>query len=364
MSAKEPSESRSGPLKRPLRRWIGGGGVLALALVVTARVLLEPLRDEPQFDRQGMETSAAVETYVLRGDPDPFSLAIFGSSVTIWGVMPEVVAGNLNIPPEKVRKLAVVGGTPFDYWNLVRRNPGRFEDVPLALIEISPRMFKRDLEEDERIRFSISQHATLAERNLLWRRIERRTQRAEWVFPLRSVRRSLRSVFLGFVRPVPGTPVHPAPDARLRPLAAGWHVSNGSPAFFRGVVSPEIAARRWVGHWRCSRLQDHALRQTLGWFRERKIPVILYQIPAHSRMLQHVKGDPDLAGQYAAYEDYVMSLAVPPAHFLQFESIDECSIPPEGMRDWFHLNETGARVFSKVLSDRIISVPGISNAFD
>lgn len=337
---------------RGIRRWFGKAALIATVVFIAGRLAVEPLRDAPQFDAKGMEAYAAVETFALRQSPHPFSVALFGSSVSIWGVLSNLVADELRLPHEQVRKLAVVGGTPFDHWNLIKRNPEKFHNMRTAVIEINPRMMHPDMESDERVRFTISQHATWRERKELRHSHERDWQRLEMVLPLVSVRRSLSSALLNCVQPVHGTPVYPKPEARLFPFF-DWHVPAGSPPYFRDIIPPSTAARRLVGSWRCSRLQDQCLRKTLDWLRERGVRIILYQLPVHPEVAQHIRGNPRHADGYAEFCRYADSLGVPPQDFIQTLDIADCGVGVEGMRDLTHLNEIGATIYSHWFGERL-----------
>jgi hypothetical protein len=330
------------------RRWCGPSAIVALGVFLAGRMALEPVRTLPQFDGKGMDPYGAVETFRLRLDPKPFSVALFGSSVSIWGVLSERVAEGLGLPNEQVRKLAVVGGTPFDHWKLIERNPEEFSESRVALIELNPRMMHPDMESDQRIRFTLSQHATWSERETLHRRHERYFQRAEMALPVISVRRSLRSAFLNCVQPVHGTRVYPKPDARLFPFI-GWHVAEGAAPYFRDIIPAHTAARRLVANWQCSRFQDQCLRKTLAFFREKGVRVILYQLPVHPDVAAQIRSDPKYAAGYAKYLAYVETLGVPPEHRIQHVDIADSGVPLRGMRDLTHFNEIGANIYSQWL---------------
>jgi hypothetical protein len=334
------------------RRWCGPSAIVALGVFLAGRIAFEPLRTLPQFDERGMDPYSTVETFRLRLDPKPLSVALFGSSVSIWGVLSERLAEELGLPHEQVRKLAVVGGTPFDHWKLIERSPEEFSASRVALIELNPRMMHPDMESDERIRFTLSQHATWNERETLHRRHERYFQRIEMALPVISVRRSLRSALLNCVQPVHGTPVYPEPDERLFPFI-GWHVPEGGAPYFRDVIPPSTAARRLVGNWHYSRFQDQCLRKTLDFFREKGVRVILYQLPVHPDVADQLRSDPKYAAGYAKFLAYVETLGVPPEDRIQHVDIADSGVPIRGMRDLTHFNEIGANIYSRWLGARV-----------
>ena len=76
----------------------------------------------PQYDAKGMDPYSAVEKFQLRENPQPFSVAMFGSSVSIWGVLSDLVADELKLPPHDVRKLAESGGL-FERGDHPRKRP-------------------------------------------------------------------------------------------------------------------------------------------------------------------------------------------------------------------------------------------------
>jgi hypothetical protein len=324
---------------------------------VAGRIAVEPLRTVPQYDAKGMDPYSAVEQFQLRRNSEPFRVAVFGSSVSIWGVLTELVADELKLPPHDVRKLAVVGGTPFDHWKLIERSPAEFDSVRTALIELNPRMMHPDLEGDERVRYTISQHATWDERQKLWHRHERNLQRLDVALPLNSVRRSLRSVFLDVVQPEHGNFMCPKPDARLLPFF-GWHVPEGTSPYFRDLITPQTAARRLLGNWHPSTLQDACLHKTLEFLRARGVRIIFYQLPVHPAVAAEIRANPKYASAYQKFLAYVDTLGVPILDRLQLVDIAECGAPTEAMRDLTHFNEIGARIYSRWLGSRVRSLLG------
>ena len=343
---------RDAVAKVGMKRWFGRSALITVCVFLAGRLALEPMRTVAQYDAKGMDPYSAVETFQLRQDSRPFSIAMFGSSVSIWGVMSDIVAGELGVPPEDVRKLAVVGGTPFDHWKLIERNTEEFASLRVALIELNPRMMHPEMEADERVSFTISQHATWRERKELHYHHQRDWQRAEMALPLHSVRRSLYSAFLNCVQPTHGTPVYPKPDARLHPFI-DWHVPEGAKPQFRDIIPPHTAARRLVGNWRHSRLQDQCLRKSLDFLRDRGVKIILYQLPVHPDVARHVQSNPQYAQGYAKFLRYVDSLEVPAQDRIQILDIADCGSPVNGMRDLTHFNETGARIYSRWLGARL-----------
>ena len=195
-------------------RYLGPSGFVALAVLLLARIAVEPFRDLPKFDDKGMDAYAAVEEFRLRKVPEPFEIAVFGSSVAVWGIIPEVLAESMGAEPAKLRLLAVEGGTTFDYWNLVRRNEAKYDKLRLALVEINPRELNQNLEGDPRLTLDLAQHATHSELMMMRHRSERAYFLAEEVVPLFSARRPLRTLHLNIADPGPGHPLCPGVASR------------------------------------------------------------------------------------------------------------------------------------------------------
>lgn len=345
---------------RGFHRWFGRSALVALGVFLVGRLAVEPLRTVPHFDAKGMDPYSAVEHFRLKQRPEPFSVALFGSSVSIWGILPEIVADELKLPHERVRKLAVVGGTPFDHWKLIERSPEKFNELRVALIELNPRMMHPDMESDQRVRFTISQHASWRERKQLWHNHERNYQRMEVALPLISVRRSLRTVVFNVAQPVHGSPIHTKPDWRLYPFL-GWHVPEGTTPTFRDLIQPQTAARRLVSGWRCSRLQDQCLRRTLAFMEEKGVKVILYQLPVHPDVAHHIRTTPQYSAANEKFRAYVETLNIPPTNRIQITDIADCGAPVEAMRDLTHFNELGAKIYSRWLGARLRSMLGDMN---
>ncbi|HSJ03018.1 MAG TPA: hypothetical protein VK956_11220 [Verrucomicrobium sp.] len=355
MNVSTPSESSSPVVPvRGLKKWVGAAGVIAALMLVGGRLALEPLREIPHFDDRSMDAYSAVERFGLReGDPTS-EIAFFGSSQTVWGIIPKVVAAGVGEEPAHIHNLGLPSGTPFDMWNLVRRNSQRFEKLRLAVVEVNPTMLSQNREEDPRLKFSMSQHATLAQRLMIKHRPARMEMVAEWGVPLLSIRQNLRSVFLNVLQPEPGNPIYSFVDQRRFP-AADWHCGVEGQLRARHLVPPDVAARRMIGKgvWRLSELQNDAMHRLLAWLEERKIPVFIHQFPLHPEVVRVIAEEPDVARCDKQYSSYVESLRPHAASMHRILDPAECGATAEGMADRMHLNEIGAGFYSMYLAEKI-----------
>lgn len=337
----------------PLRRWFGPGALVAAAVFLVGRFALEPLRDEPHYDVRGMEAFSAVETYMLRKNPTPVQIAFFGSSQSLWALLPHEIARDWGVDPALVRNLATEGGTPFDMWNLVRRNEGKFKDLRVAIVEVNPFVMKQGLDSDPRVSIDIAQHATVSERLMLTHREDRVKQMAEWVLPLLSVRRSMESAFLNVVDPDPGQPIYPCPEQRTFP-AAGWNVSvTQHVKKERQTMSPVVAAKRMVGNWKCSKLQDQSLRETLSWFAKHHVRVIFHELPVHPDLMAAVHADASFEQGHKAFRDYIEALRPAPVASSFTPDPAELGITDEQMADRTHVNQLGAAIYSRHITAKV-----------
>ncbi len=332
-----------------LRRWFGPAGFLAAAVFVGGRVLMEPLRRVPHYDSGGMEAYDAVEVFSLKKRPAPFKVAVLGSSITLWAVIEDQLATDLGLVPGDVRRLATPGGSNFDMWNMVRYNSQRFEDVKLVVAEVNPFILQSGLDDDPRIRFTISQHATLGERLLIHGGDERRMQLAEWVLPLQSVRRNLRSAFLNVADPPPGWKYFPDIAYRTQP-ARSW---NPRAPRVPKVQRPDETADRLFADWRPSDLQEKSLRDLCAWCRGRGITVVLQQLPLHPAVARAVTAKKKFAKGLERYTEFVDGLNLPAAVFLRELDATAVGIPPEGMHDTTHYNRIGAEIYTRYLAGQI-----------
>lgn len=327
---------------------------MAVVMLVGGRVALEPLREVPHYDERSMDAYSAVEKFGLReGDPTS-EIAFFGSSQTVWGIVPSVVATAVGEDTSHIHNLGLPSGTPFDMWNLVRRNPERFEKLRLAVVEVNPTMLSQNREEDPRLKFSMSQHATLEQRLMIKHRPARMEMVAEWAVPLISIRQNLRSVFLNVLQPEPGNPVYSFVDQRRYP-AADWHTHVEGRIRARHLVPPDVAARRMIGKgvWRLSQLQDDALHKLLVWLEERKIPVVIHQFPIHPEVVRLVEKEPEIAKAYHQYSTYVETLKPHSVSMCRLLDPAECGGSSSCMADRMHLNELGAGFYSMHLAEKI-----------
>lgn len=337
-----------------LRRWFGPSAFIALAVLVGGRLLLEPLRDKAHFDEQGMDPFHAVEKFVLRQDPHPIDLAFFGSSQSVWGILSGNVANELELNPRAVRNLASPGGTPLEAWHMVQRNQDRLSHLRCAVIEINPFVLRDALDDDPRTMSTVSQMGSLHERMMLDEPADRALQVGEWLLPVNSVRRSLATTFLDVLKPKPGNAIFPKPDFRTRPFAV-WRVRPGTEdcAIQRLTVSAKTAAKRLILHWSPSKLQDESLRNLLTWFKKRHIPVVMHQPPVHPDVVKAMLEDEEFASSYRDYKHYLASLRPKPLELISAFDPANCGLTELHLSDRTHLNEMGARAYSRFLAEKL-----------
>ncbi len=340
----------------PIGRWFGPGALVTVAVFLLGRLAVEPLRDVAHYDARGMEAYSSTETFLLRKNPAPVKVAFFGSSQSVWAVMVDDVAKDLGEDPAHVRNLAVEGGTPFDTWNLIRRNEEKLKDLRLAIVEVNPFVLKQGLDSDPRVEIDIAQHGSIPDRMMLAHRADRVKQVAEWALPLLSVRRSLESAFLNVVDPEPGLSIYPCPEQRTHP-AVGWKVDgNRHVKKDRLNLEAEVAAKRMVGTWRLSKLQDQSLRKSLTWFADHKIPVIFHELPVHPEVIQAMHRSSQLEQGHAAFLQYTESLKPEPVARIYTVDPATCGITADQMADRTHVNELGAHVYSHHIAGKIREV--------
>lgn len=326
---------------------------MAVAVFLVGRFAVEPLRDAPHYDARGMEAFSATESFLLRKHPAPARVAFFGSSQSVWAIFADDVAADLEEPPETVRNLAVEGGTPFDMWNLIRRNEDQLKGLRLAIVEVNPFVLKQGLDSDPRVEIDVAQHGTLADRMLLAHRADRLKQLAEWGLPLLSVRRSLQSAFLNVMDPEPGFSFYPCPEQRIHP-AVGWMVDgNRHVKKDRLNLDPLVAAKRMVGTWRLSKLQDHSLRESLSWFARHNIPVIFHELPVHPEVVRTMHHNTQLEHGHEEFLAYAESLTPPPIARIYTIDPAACGISADQMADRTHVNELGAHIYSHHIAGKI-----------
>lgn len=337
----------------PVRRWFGSAGSVALGVFLLGRLALEPLRDLPVYDNRGVDAYSAIETYLLRDNPVLPKIAFFGTSQSVWDVVASDFATDWGLDPGEVRNLSTEGGTPFDIWNMVRRNEGKLKELRLAIVEVNPLVLRHGMDTDPRVRVDVAQHATLRERLLISDRRERAWHVAEWALPVRAVRQPLRNVFLNVLNPQPGHPIYPYANARVTPVA-DWRAENAGQhqTKARKLVPPELAAKRFVGGWRLSKLQDHSLRQALQWFASHGVRVIFHELPVHPEVHRVIRDDGAIQRGHANFISYLDTLPPPAARFLNLDPA-AFGIEPLHMADRTHCNELGAHLYSHQLAAMI-----------
>jgi len=348
-------ERPPGRLKRlAIGRWFGPAGFVALGVFVAGRLALEPLRSAPQVDDEGLDPYGAVETFRLEENRAPMEVAFFGSSQTIWGIVTQPIAKKLGRKPSRVVNLGTAGGTPFEMWNLVRRNPREFKRLRLAVIEINPFILRPGLEGDPRIFAAVSSRASLLERFMLRDQADRLWQAAEWVLPVNSVRRSLESALENIVGNRKWKKFNADLDQRIKP-GKDWETGprRATANKERRAIPPETAAKRIVGNWQISSFQDYALRSLLQWMSDVHVPVVLHQLPVHPEVARLIRDDPRYSQCYQDYCDYTDSLEPAPRAIFRSPAPSEFGGDAGDMADRTHLNKAGAMLYSEQLAEKI-----------
>jgi hypothetical protein len=337
-----------------LRRWFGKSAWIALGVFLLGRLALEPVRTLPMYDIRGMDAYGAVENFQLRKQEAPVKIGFFGTSQSVWGVISDEAARTWGVPEGEVRNLAIEGGTPFGMWSLIRRNEEKLSGLKVAIVEVNPFVLRQSLDADQRVRANLAQHATFYERTQVRPRSERMAHLAEWLLPVRSVRRSLYTATLNVIDPAPGNPVYPWPEKRVSPMA-DWKAENAMAHTEKGrkLVAPELAAKRIVGHWKLSALQDHSFRKSLEWFHARGVKVIFHELPVHPEVYAAMQEDADFRHGNAAFLRYVDTLKPTPAARILTPDPAMCKLSAEHMADRTHCNELGARIYSRYLAERL-----------
>lgn len=340
--------------KTGLKRWFGPSGWVALGVFTLGRLALEPLRDAPHFDKHGMDAFNATERYTLKNNPNPVKVAFFGSSQSLWAIIAGDVARETGMNPAEVRNLSCEGGTPFDVWNLIRRNEAHLRELRLAVVEVNPFVLRQSLDADERVQTDLYQHADFSERMLLKNRANRVGQLAEWALPVCSVRHSLESAILNVMDPDPGNPIYPCPEQRTAP-ASDWHAwhQKSTLAKERLTLSPHTAANRMVGNWRLSKLQDHSLRASLAWFAQHRVRVVFHELPVHPEVMKVVREVPEYRQGHDKFIAYIESLKPQPLARIYTPDPADCGLQVEHMADRTHINENGAHLYSRHIAEKL-----------
>ncbi|MEZ0276477.1 MAG: hypothetical protein ACAH88_16325 [Roseimicrobium sp.] len=356
MTPDTPAPTIPAPTPPPhsFRRWFGKSAWIALAVFILGRLALEPARALPMYDIRGMDAYGAVETFQLRKKDALVKIGFFGTSQSVWGVISDEVAQAWSMPPSEVRNLSIEGGTPFGMWSLIRRNEEKLSRLRVAIVEVNPFVLRQSLDADTRVRANLAQHATLAERFLVRPRSERVQHVAEWLLPVRSVRRPLYSAALNVLDPEPGNPVYPWPEKRVSPMA-DWKAENAAAHTEKGrkLIPPYLAAKRMVGNWKLSALQDYSLKQCLDWFEKRGVKVILHELPVHPEVYAVIQKDEALKKGNDAFLRYVDTLKPTPVARILTPDPATCGLATEHMADRTHCNELGARIYSRYLAEKL-----------
>jgi hypothetical protein len=359
MIADTPSvapDTATTPTRPPLRisRWFGKSAWIALGVFLLGRLALEPVRTLPMYDIRGMDAYGAVENFQLRKQDAPVKVGFFGTSQSVWGVISEEAARTWGVPAHEVRNLSIEGGTPFGMWSLIRRNEEQLSGLRVAIVEVNPFVLRQSLDADQRVRANLAQHATFYERTQVRPRSERVAHLAEWLLPVRSVRRSLYTATLNAIDPAPGNPIYPWPEKRVFPMA-DWKAENAMAHTEKGrkLILPELAAKRILGHWKLSALQDSSFRKSLDWFHARGVKVILHELPVHPEVYAVMHQDEDFRKGNASFLSYVDDLKPVPHTCILTPDPAMCHLTAEHMADRTHCNELGARIYSRYLAEKL-----------
>ena len=340
-------------------RWVGAAGIITACVFLAGRALIEPVRILPRYDEEGMDAYHTAELFrvrdnVVRGNARPIRGIALGSSVSIWGIVPEIFEREIGLPEKSFVNGAVQGGVTFQSWTMVRRNQDLLSDIKIALIEVNPRALSKGMDDDDRIQLSVRQYATFEERMMVSGHETRRIDRIDYFLPFWSARRPLSDVVRNVVQPVPGDPLYDYTGGRLTPYR-DWFMEDTDPAKYEPhlKVAPERAAEMIIGRWKISTLEDESMRKTLDWFRDEGALIILHGYPTHPLAVEAIRKDKKHMESMRRYEEYLKTLGVPEDQmFVHFE-IGECGVPEVGMRDFAHFNQIGAEAYCHCLGGKI-----------
>jgi hypothetical protein len=301
-----------------------------------------------------MDAYHAIEQFKVRAHEAPIDAVSLGSSVSIWGIVPEIFEEKLGLKPGSMVNGAVQGGVAFDGWCMVRRNEEALSNVKIAVIEVNPQLLSKGMDDDDRIALDLSQRATLEERLMVSDRRARRREVEDFLLPLWSARRPLGILVRNVVHPEPETPLYPKTGGRLSPYK-DWFMEETDLSTYKPnlKIPADLAASRIIGKWKPSELEDHSIRCTLDWFRSQGALIILHQFPTHPLAIEAIRKDPKMAASLKVYDDYIKSLGIPEEQMFIHLEISDCNVPLVGMRDYSHFNQIGAEAYCKHLGDMI-----------
>lgn len=311
-----------------------------VAFLVVFRLLINCLGGDPTS--RGDISNASEHLRSARGKD--LRVVFFGSSRLQSAILSEEWARRAGLRPDQVLNLAVQSGRLWDVLFMVDRAGGIPPSVELAVIEISPWEFNRNVMNPvTKMRETIPEHlrtwATLSDRLAVDGIGSRMRLLADWFWPVYRripVQKWEISRSPSKLEPLLG-PLHHFDDERRRSLA-----NSGA---FRGK---EMAAFHF-SHPSFSGFAQRNLERIITTLGHGPFRLVLLQLPARRAYIGAIKSDPDRSALYERIRDVVRASTSEHVEFIDWEISDDCGLGEDVFVDYGHFTREGAVAFTNRL---------------
>lgn len=261
-------------------------------------------------------------------------VVVLGSSRMRDAIDPEVLAKALELPPKRVVKAAISGGTAFEALVMMRRDETLFRNTKVALVDIGCWQFNDNLTIVRHPLFY--RHATLAERWSLSDLPERAKSIADWFWPYVSERRRLAD-WANAIAPFSPPTEEPEVEGALDRGAAAWDAVAMAKAFTKDYVFSDRMAAAW--------------RSFVGELTARGVRMLIVDMPAQEAHQDWI--DANASGVCQEYERFLSSLSISGVTVVRYLRPADVGLTDGDFGDYAHLSPEGAEKFSKFVATQI-----------
>ena len=326
-----------------------------LLCLLLIRLAVTPLLDWPRSDRHDdLHDFLAVETFRARQPGPPPVVLLLGSSRTMYGFEPDLMAESLGLEAGAVRLLAIPGSTPWDARVLLERNPHLARGAKVAVLDLQPYMFNSNYEYALPDRYS----SLAGPGEALWLQgMDRVRALAQWVWPVHALRRPLRTWLQ---------------DAQL--LASGesaieetlglplWNErhpqhTETDEELAEAMGQEKFQARGWADvtfeAFSFSQRQAHHIHALIAELRREDVHVIVHHPPMHTGFYKRVEESAEARDALADYFALLETLREDGADVIIWRTPEEIGFSSDSLPDYGHFPKRMALRYGDLMSEYI-----------
>ncbi|MFZ5569866.1 MAG: hypothetical protein ACOZF0_05655 [Thermodesulfobacteriota bacterium] len=276
-------------------------------------------------------------------------IIFLGSSRFVSCIKTDTFAQLGNIDPSSVLNLSMDSGSFWEALVLCRENPSLLESASLAVINIEPWMFNRNL-----LHPVYAKPHEFEPHFYTWAEFREKMEIPDWktragllldlLWPLSEKRN-----FVDWCRGVSAMAHAAPPPAYL--ITPTYHYSEtalrarlNDPRFH-----PQVITAYHLHDYTFSEQKADYLRRLVQILREKGIRVLLVQPPMHRVYMAAIYQQPDYLAEYRKMLSYIHAMESAQIRSIIWETPEDCGLDETVFIDYGHFNLVGARLFTEKL---------------